>query len=386
MIAWRPFTLMRIFGIRVSVGISWFLVLFLYIFWFTPEFHAVLGGSETSAYLVTVASVLSFFVSIVLHELGHAFVARRNGLQVLGIELWMLGGLTRTSGEVATPGPEFRVAAAGPAVTLLVIVASILVGLAVSPHDLTAIPNGTAVNASPVLVWLVWLATLNLLVLVINLVPAVPLDGGQMAHAVVWKLTGDRNRATQLTGRLGQGAALVVGAGGLVLLANGDSIGVWLLLMAVFVYQGAGAIVAQGSVGRRIAAVRVSDIMDREPVTIPPATTVLDAREQYFERLHWPWFAVVDDDRHFLGVVTQPRVESEIAAGRPALEVGEALEAEGQQLRIDENQPLEVLLRSDGLRRLGGAVAVDADGVLRGVVTAAQLRQAMMSAARAPSA
>ncbi len=100
MIAWRPFTLMRIFGIRVSVGISWFLVLFLYIFWFTPSFHSVLGGSETSAYVVTVSSVLSFFVSIVLHELGHAFVARRNGLQVLGIELWMLGGLTRTSGDV----------------------------------------------------------------------------------------------------------------------------------------------------------------------------------------------------------------------------------------------------------------------------------------------
>ena len=116
---------MRLFGIRVSVGISWFLVLFLYIFWFTPSFHQVLGGSQTTAYLVTVASVLSFFVSIVLHELGHAFVARRNGLQVLGIELWMLGGLTRTTGEVHTPGPEFRVAAAGPAVTLLVIVVSL---------------------------------------------------------------------------------------------------------------------------------------------------------------------------------------------------------------------------------------------------------------------
>ncbi len=237
-------------------------------------------------------------------------------------------------------------------------------------------------HASALLVWLTWLATLNLLVLVVNLVPAVPLDGGQMAHAIVWRLTGDRNRATQVTGRLGQGAALLVGAGGLVLLANGDSIGIWLLLMAWFVYQGAGAIVAQGSVGRRIASVRVSDIMDREPVTMAPATTMLDAREQYFDRYHWPWFAVVDEGRHFLGVVTQPRVESEISAGRPALEVGEALEDEGQQLRIDEDQPLEALLRSDALRRLGGVVAVDADGVLRGVVTAAALRQAMTSAAR----
>jgi Zn-dependent protease len=383
MIAWRPFTLMRVFGIRISVGISWFLVLFLYIFWFTPSFHQVLGGSETVAYLVTVASVLSFFLSVVLHELGHAFVARRNGLQVLGIELWMLGGLTRTSGEVTTPGPEFRVAAAGPAVTLLVIVVSLAASLLfTSPHDLTHVPAGTAVHESPVLVWLIWLGFLNLLVLVINLVPAVPLDGGQMAHAIVWRLTGDRNRATQVTGRFGQGAALLVAAAGLAILANGDSIGVCLLVMAVFVYQGAGAVVTQGSVGRRIAEVRVSDIMDREPVTISPTTTMLDAREQYFDRYHWPWFAVIDEDRHFLGVVTLPRVQNEIAAGRPALAVSEALEDEGQQLRIDENQPLEALLRSDGLRRLGGIVAVDADGVLRGVVTAAQLRQAMMSAAR----
>jgi len=382
MIIRRPFTLMRIFGIRVSVGISWFLVLFLYIFWFTPAFHAALGGSQTTAYLVTVASVLSFFVSIVLHELGHAFVARRNGLEVLGIELWMLGGLTRTSGDVNTPGPEFRVAAAGPAVTLLVIVVSLATGLLLaSPHDLVNVPTSNG-HASAVLVWLTWLATLNLLVLVVNLVPAVPLDGGQIAHSIVWKLTGDRNRATQLTGRLGQGAALLVGAGGLLLLVNGDSIGIWLLLMAWFVYQGAGSIVVQGSLGRRMATVLVSDIMDREPVTMTPATTMLDARDQYFDRYHWPWFAVVDEGRHFLGVVTLPRVQSEISAGRPALEVGEALDDGGQQLRVNEDQPLETLLRSDALRRLGGVVAVDADGVLRGVVTPAAVRQAMMAAAR----
>lgn len=382
MIAWRPFTLMRIFGIRVSVGISWFLVLFLYIFWFTPSFHAALGGSQTTAYLVTVASVLSFFVSIVLHELGHAFVARRNGLQVLGIELWMLGGLTRTSGEVTTPGPEFRVAAAGPAVTVLVILASLGAGLFLaSPHDLVNVPTSNG-HASALLVWLTWLATLNLLVLVVNLIPAVPLDGGQIAHSIVWRLTGDRNRATQLTGRFGQGAALVVGAGGLLLLVNGNSIGFWLLLMAWFVYQGAGSIVAQGAVGRKIASVKVSDIMDREPVTLPPATTMLDARDQYFDRYKGPWFAVVDEGHHFLGVVTLPRVQGEISAGRPALEVGDALEDEGQQLRVDEDQPLEALLRSDALRRLGGVVAVDADGILRGVVTPAAVRQAMMTAAR----
>jgi len=383
MVVGRSFQLARIFGIRIGVGLSWFFVLFLYIFWFTPYFHSLLGGSETNAYIVTVASVLSFFFSIILHELAHAFVARRNGLQVVGIELWLLGGITRTSGTVETPGPEFRVAAAGPLVTLLVILASLLVGAALtSTHNFVSVSVGNGTHASAPVLWLTWLATLNTIVLAVNLVPAFPLDGGQMAHAIMWRLTGDRNRATQITGRLGQGAAVLIAIGGGVLLAKSDSLGLWLLLIAWFVYQGAGAVVIQGSLGQRIASVTVGDIMDREPVTIPPDVRLLDAQEQYFQRYQWPWFAVVDASRHFLGVVTLPRVEAEIAAGRPALTVGETLEDDDVQMRIDEDQPLEALLRSDGLRRLGGMVAVDHDGVLRGVVTAAQVKRAMASAVR----
>src|SRR5207253_7386435 len=121
----RSFQLARIKGIRVSVGISWFFVLFLFIFAITGTFHELLGGSRTTAYLVAVASVLSFFVSIVLHELGHALMARRNGLPVAGIDLWALGGITR-AGEPRTPGMELRVAIAGPAVTLAVIVVCVV--------------------------------------------------------------------------------------------------------------------------------------------------------------------------------------------------------------------------------------------------------------------
>src|SRR5271157_1099574 len=119
--------LARIFGIRIGVGFSCFVVLFLLIFLFTPYFHEVLGGSRTTAYLVAVASVLSLFASLILHELGHAIVARRNGLTVAGIDLWAFGGLTRTS-ESQSPGMEFRVAAAWPVVTLLVVVVCVVAG------------------------------------------------------------------------------------------------------------------------------------------------------------------------------------------------------------------------------------------------------------------
>jgi predicted transcriptional regulator len=116
--------------------------------------------------------------------------------------------------------------------------------------------------------------------------------------------------------------------------------------------------------------------MDREPVTIPATATLLDAQEEFFLRYRWPWFAVVDPARHFLGVVRQQRVETEIAAGRPALAVGEVLE-DDLLVRIGEEAPLETLLGSEGIGRLGAMVAVDGDGVLKGVVTLAQVRQAL---------
>jgi Zn-dependent protease len=375
----RNFQLARIFGIRVAVGISWFLVLFLYIFLLTPYFHDALGGSRTTAYLVTVASVLTFFVSLVLHELGHALVARRNGLQVLGIELWALGGVTRTAGEMPGPGAELRVAAAGPLVTLGVVALSLLAGLllAVNHHFFAVAFGEGGVHTTPAVVLLSWVASLNVLVLIVNLIPAFPLDGGQIAHALIWWRTDDRFLATRVTGRLGQGFAVLMGAAGLALLVGlHDEAGLWLAFIALFIYQGASTAVVHGALGRRIQSLRVADVMDREPVTIPAATGLLDAQEQFFLRYRWPWFAVVDPTQHFLGVVRSERVEGEIAAGRPALEVSEVLE-ENLPIRIDEHQPLESVLRSEGLGRLGAMVAVDGDGVLRGVVTVAQIRQAL---------
>ena len=323
------FQLARVFGIRVGVGISWFVVLFFFIFTSTPYFHEVLGGSNTTAYLVAVASVLSFFASLILHELGHALVARRNGLGVVGIDLWAFGGITRISGLIEGPGTEFRVAAAGPLATLAVILACIAAGalLTDSGHFFEVAVGNSGVRATPALVWLSWVGTINALVLVFNLVPAFPLDGGQIAHAAIWWRTGDRNRATRYTGRAGQGFALVLGALGVVGLASDFSFGLLTMVLAFFLYQAAGQAVVQGSLGQRIQGITVADIMDREPVTVPADLTLLDAQEQFFLRYRWPWFAVVDPAQHFLGVVREARIDEEIAAGRPALSVVEVLEA-----------------------------------------------------------
>ncbi|HWY18761.1 MAG TPA: site-2 protease family protein [Solirubrobacteraceae bacterium] len=375
------FQLARVFGIRIGAGVSWFVVLFLFVILFTPGFHEVLKGTETTAYLVAVAVVLSFFVSVILHELGHALVARRNGLSVAGIDLWAFGGLTRMREAPRTPGAQLQVAIAGPLVTLAVIVACALAGGLIAPGGRFAeVATNEAIRPTPVLLWLSWVAIVNAFVLLFNLIPAFPLDGGQIAQALIWWRTGDRNRATRWTGRAGQGFALALGALGLAGLANGDSFGLFTMVLAFILYQAASGAVAQGTFGQRIAGVTVADIMDREPVTIPAELSLLDAHEQFFLRYRWPWFAVVDPGCHFLGVVREQRVDEEIAAGRPALAVVDVLE-ENLPVRIAEEEPVESLLRSEGLGHLGAMVAVDEQGVLRGVVTVAQLRKALRPAA-----
>jgi Zn-dependent protease len=371
--------LARIFGIRIGVSASWFVVLGFLIFFFYEQFNGVITGSQSTVFILAVAGAFGYFASILLHELGHALVSRRLGIPVLGIELWFFGGMARQAREPDTSGEEFKVAVAGPAVTFVVLVAfAVAAQLAGNANDGALFEAGRTI--SPALALLSWLAIINAILLVFNLIPAFPLDGGRIARAAIWWRTGDRHRGTRLTGRAGQALALILGAGGALMLAAGNSEGLFILVLGLLLYQAAGGAVMQGMLGQRIQRVTVGDIMDREPHTIPAGLRLLDAQEQFFARYREPWFAVVDQARHLLGVVRSERVDQEIAAGRPALEVSDVL-ARDLSVRIGEQEPLESLLRSEGLGRLGGMVAVDADDVVQGVVTVAQIRQALNPAA-----
>jgi Zn-dependent protease len=372
--------LANVFGIRVGVSASWFVVLFLIIYWLSNYyFPEVMSGSRTTAYVIAVAGALGYFASLVLHELGHALVARRLGIGIVGIDLWFFGGLSHMRREPQSAGEEVKIASAGLAVTLTLFLLCLgLIALLASSGTLSDVAlTNEGLKTTPLIALLGWLGFVNAALFAFNIIPAFPLDGGRVARALVWWRTGDRNRATQAAGRSGQVLALLVGLYGLYLFASAaSSVGLITMVLAFFLYQSAGAAVLQGALGRRIENITVADIMDREPVTIAADVTLLDAQEQFFLRYRWPWFAVVDPARHFLGVVRQQRVDSEIAAGRPALPVVDVLESD-MPVRIGEQAPLASLLGSEGLGRLGAMVAVDEDGVLQGVVTLAQIRQAL---------
>jgi Zn-dependent protease len=373
--------LATIFGIRVGVNVSWFLILFLAIFWLQESFADALDDDQ-QGFIVAVATALGFFGSILLHELGHALQARREGIEVNGIDLFFFGGVMKMSRDTTTPGQEFRVAVAGPLVTLAIVIVGGAVCVALIGWDTfsaAARLDGVDITG-PFELWLSFLVSANVLLLAFNLVPAFPLDGGRIARAAAWKVTGDRGRATRLSAYLGQGfAALLIGYGIYILLALGDSFGgLWAIVLGYLLGSSARAAIAQSAFTERLKGVTVADIMDAEPVTIPADLPAGQAWEEYFLRYQgWPWFAVVDRDGRYIGLAHRAAVEHAAVSEGGAMPVREI--AAGSEDRVRDDAPLEVLLGSESLRRVGALMAVDAEGRLRGVVTVEQVTRALRS-------
>jgi CBS domain/Peptidase family M50 len=232
-----------------------------------------------------------------------------------------------------------------------------------------------------VLLALSWLLFWNVLLLAFNLVPAFPLDGGRIARAIVWRVTGSKRRGTMTAARLGQGFALLLGGCGIWLLLSYRSFtGLWLIAIAYLLYNSARGALIQTSLNDRIEGVMVSDVMDPQPVAIPATTPVKEALDNYFIRYGWPWFPVIDEQGHLLGVVHRDRLESTHESGEGWLTVGGVVEGDAGSWRIGEDRPLTEALSSEAFAKLGAIMAVDREGVLRGVLTTERVRRALQSA------
>ena len=370
--------LAHVLGIRIGVDISWFVVLFLVIWSLSGSYDEVLAGSNTSAFLLATASALLFFGSVLLHELGHAVVARRNGIPIEGIDLWLFGGLARMRGDSPSAGVEFRMAAAGPLVTFVIAVACTALGVAVVGRDefedALLLRDGATVSAAAVV--LAWLAEVNVLLLIFNLIPGFPLDGGRIVRAIAWWRTGDRVKATRIAAALGRGFAWALIALGLMAFLAGSLItGLWFGFIGFFLNQAAKGAEVQTVIASRLEGLRVSDVMDDEPVAIPEELTLDRAENEFFLRYGWAWFPVVDADGGLVGVLSQTRLAETPEDERPDRRVRDVLEREQPTVGLDD--PLESLLGAEGLQKLGALLAVDAEGRLKGVVTADMVRRAL---------
>jgi Zn-dependent protease len=378
----RSFQLARVLGIRIGVNASWFIVLFLFIYLFQGSFRDTLGASDTVAFAVAVVAAVLFFGSILLHELGHAIAARREGIEVSGIELFLFGGVMKMSRDTDSPGAEFRVAAAGPLVTLgIVIVGGLLTIVIAGPDRLfdAGTLSGNTTEDIPVLLLSV-LVGFNTILLLFNLVPAFPLDGGRIARAVAWRITDDRGKATRIAARMGQVFAVLMVGYGLYRLVGGDAWGLWTIMLGWLLGSAARSAIVQSAFSDQLEGITVADLMDAEPVTIPADLTAGRAYEDFFLRYQgWEWFAVVEPDGRYVGLAHREPLRQVAEGGAGDRPVRGLVVRAGEEAEVRADAPLEALLGSEPLRRLGALMAVDGDGRLRGVVTLEQVSRALQA-------
>jgi Zn-dependent protease len=282
--------------------------------------------------MAAVAAVL-FFASLVLHELGHAIQARREGMKIDGITLWVFGGVARLGGEPPSSGADLRVAAAGPIVSL--VLGLLFLGVAL------ALPLPSEVDGV-----CFWLGQINLFLLGFNLIPAFPLDGGRILRALLWARRGELAPATRTAARLGGGFARLMIAAGLVLVMFvGDVGGLWLAFLGWFLLVAADSELELVQAREALAGLRASELMVPDPVTVDAGTSVQTFINRVFFLTRHTAYPVVDDGRP-VGIVSFRRALDVPRRDWPATDVDELM-VDASEAAIAPDTPL-----SDALTRL----------------------------------
>lgn len=369
----------RLFGIRLRAHPSWFIVLALII-----VSLAAIGvpGEEIASeqrWAIGLAVAGSFFLSVLVHELAHALVARRVGVPVEEVTLFIFGGPPGVERDAPSPRAEAAIAAAGPALSLAIA----LVGLALW-GVLEPIP-GDAARVAAGVAW--WVASSNLLLGVFNLVPGFPMDGGRLLRAVVWGITRDYMRATRvaaLTGRaFGYG---LIAAGVAWALAGEIILGIWLALIGWFLNQAAEGSYRRIEFGRLVEGISVRDVMEQDVAVVSPNLTLDTLVEQHLMSGRASLYPVTTDGE-LVGTVDLGQVGRVRRSDWPSTRVTDVM-TRGEQMstltlpapvmdamtRFEETgAPAIPVVAEENRRQLLGLVT--RDGLIRALRTRAGLRR-----------
>jgi Zn-dependent protease len=376
------FPLFRIRGIQVRVDPSWFLI-FLLIWWslsagYFPRIHP--AASSLEVWTAGLLTALMFFLSLLLHELSHSFVARRAGLDVPSITLFLFGGASEMSREPDDPSTELRIALVGPLASFALALVFWGAG--------ALLPAGTPELLVGVVRYLVWI---NLALGVFNLLPGFPLDGGRVLRALLWRRTGSLEHASRVATRAGKGLGLGLAILGVLQIATGALVGgIWLILVGFFA-RGLAESSYQGVMLRHVLAeAAVADAMVRDPLTVSPDLTLDRLVEDYILGRGLRAVPVVEGERT-LGLISLEALSAVRPEARATARVRDHLEPLDEERVVVPATPLldalakmgrlgvqRLLVIEPGSRRLAGLLT--RSGLARFV----ELRQAR--GARAQSA
>ncbi|MFB2770439.1 site-2 protease family protein [Pelatocladus sp. BLCC-F211] len=353
----------NLFGIPFYIHPSWFLVLGLVTWSYSGGLAAQfpqLGGGL--ALLLGLMTALLLFSSVVAHELGHSFVAIRQGINVKSITLFIFGGLASLEKESKTPAEAFWVAIAGPLVSL------VLFGI------FTAIGFGTAVSG-PLAAILAVVATVNLALALFNLIPGLPLDGGNILKAIVWKITGNPYKGVVFASRVGQIFGWVAIASGLLpLILFGSFANFWNLLIGFFLLQNAGNAAQFARVQEQLTGLTAADAVTFDSPIVSAHLTLREfVDERFFKGQNWRRFLVTDDNGQLLGTINVDNLRSVPVGLWSVTQVREIMQPIEASSTVQSDQPLLEVIQRLEQQRLSTLAVIRENGVLVGILEKAAI-------------
>ncbi|HEX6759093.1 MAG TPA: site-2 protease family protein [Propionibacteriaceae bacterium] len=363
----------RIAGIKVGINASVFLILAILVGGLaTGQLPAAFPGHSVAAYVIAaiIAAVL-FMASLLAHELAHSVVARRNGIEVESIVLWLLGGVAQLRGEPRTPGADFRIAIVGPLTSLGLAIGFGLAAGGVAQLGTTGLTFGV----------LAYLAATNAMLAIFNLIPAAPLDGGRVLRAALWRWRGNRQAAAVSAARAGRFVGFALIALGVLQVVTGSGLnGIWLALIGWFVVSAATAEEQQARLGAQLGGLTVGQVMTAGPTVLDGNLTVGDFVAQLALTHPFSTYPIVDPQGRLTGLVTLNRVRAVPAELRATTRLREIACAPTEVPIARPEDPLgELLERMQGCAD-GRAVVVDEAGRVVGVVSPSDVARALQVA------
>ena len=350
----------RLFGIKFYLDYSWFLIAALVTYELAADlFPASLPGhSRTVYFLMGLAAALVFFLSILLHELGHSLVSQRCGIPVPRITLLFIGGIAEISREPDNARAELKIAAGGPitsiALALLYAAGALLCGL-------------LRWNAASII--LQWLALVNIALVIFNAIPGYPLDGGRILRAIIWARTGNLRKATFITTRIGVGFSWVLIGLGVIFLYQGLWNAFVFFLIGIFLKGAAESGYTNTLYHEVLAGVSVADIMNHAPVCIPAHTPLNMAVDEFFLAKNHVAYPVVGDEREFRGLLRLEHLKEMPRDKWPYVTAGDlAASHDTAAASIDATQPAEHAMRRLLAGGQGRLAVLDGEKVV-GVIT-----------------
>ena len=362
----KSITLFRILGFEIKVDFTWIFLAILISWSLAVGFFPIqYPGLSTAMYWsMGIEGAIGLFISIALHELGHSVVARRFGIQIKDITLFIFGGVANMEGEPKKPRDEFYMAIAGPITSG--ILALIFFALNTAAR--------AALGSVPLLEVLVYLAWMNSILALFNMVPAFPLDGGRVLRAILWDWKKDLRWATRISSAMGSGFGLLLIILGIFAFMSGNVLGgVWWFMIGIFVRSAAAMSYKQLLLRRALEGEPVSRFMQTEVVGVRPTVTLRNLVEEYVYQYHFKTYPVFDGPR-LVGCVTTRGIKSVPKGDWDRLTVSEILEPCSEENSIGPDEDAMVALSR--MNRTGrGRLMVVEGGELLGIIALKDLME-----------